>query len=148
VLTGVLFALAAATAWAGYILLSASTGRRFSGSSGLVLAMCVGSVLVAPVAVISGGRALLKPVVLGAGLVIGLLSSVIPYRFELETLRRVPARVFGIWMSLEPAVAALVGVVLLSQALSVPQWIAICCVVVASAGAALGEGRSAAAPQA
>jgi len=148
VLTGVLFALAAATAWAGYILLSASTGRRFSGSSGLVLAMCVGSVLVAPVAVISGGRALLKPAVLGAGLVIGLLSSVIPYRFELETLRRVPARVFGIWMSLEPAVAALVGVVLLSQALSVPQWIAICCVVVASAGAALGEGRSVAAPQA
>ncbi len=148
VLTGVLFALAAATAWAGYILLSASTGRRFSGSSGLVLAMCVGSVLVAPVAVISGGRALLKPAVLGAGLVIGLLSSVIPYRFELETLRRVPARVFGIWMSLEPAVAALVGVVLLSQALSVPQWIAISCVVVASAGAALGEGRSAAAPQA
>jgi len=105
-------------------------------------------VLVAPVAVISGGRALLKQAVLGAGLVIGLLSSVIPYRFELETLRRVPARVFGIWMSLEPAVAALVGVVLLSQALSVPQRIAICCVVVASAGAALGEGRSAAAPQA
>jgi inner membrane transporter RhtA len=148
VLTGMLFALAAATAWAGYILLSASTGRRFSGSSGLVLAMGLASVIVAPAAVISGGRALLKPAVLGAGLAIGLLSSVIPYRFELETLRRVPARVFGIWMSLEPAVAALVGVVLLSQALSMPQWIAICCVVVASAGAALGEGRSAAAPQA
>jgi inner membrane transporter RhtA len=148
VLTGMLFALAAATAWAGYILLSASTGRRFSGSSGLVLAMGVASVVVAPTALISGGRALLKPVVLGAGLVIGLLSSVIPYRFELETLRRVSARVFGIWMSLEPAVAALVGVVLLSQALSVQQWLAICCVVIASAGAALGEGRSAAAPQA
>ena len=148
VLTGMLFALAAATAWAGYILLSASTGRRFSGSSGLVLAMGLASVIVAPAAVISGGRALLKPAVLGAGLAIGLLSSVIPYRFELETLRRVSARVFGIWMSLEPAVAALVGVVLLSQALSMPQWIAICCVVVASAGAALGEGRSAAAPQA
>ncbi len=148
VLTGMLFALAAATAWAGYILLSASTGRRFGGSSGLVLAMGVASVVVAPTALISGGRALLKPVVLGAGLVIGLLSSVIPYRFELETLRRVSARVFGIWMSLEPAVAALVGVVLLSQALSVQQWFAICCVVIASAGAALGEGRSAAAPQA
>ncbi len=148
VLTGMLFALAAATAWAGYILLSASTGRRFGGSSGLVLAMGVASVVVAPTALVSGGRALLKPVVLGAGLVIGLLSSVIPYRFELETLRRVSARVFGIWMSLEPAVAALVGVVLLSQALSVQQWFAICCVVIASAGAALGEGRSAAAPQA
>jgi inner membrane transporter RhtA len=148
VLTGMLFALTAATAWAAYILLSASTGRRFSGSSGLVLAMGFASVIVAPAAVISGGRTLLKPAVLGSGLAIGLLSSVIPYRFELETLRRVSARVFGIWMSLEPAVAALVGVLLLSQALSVPQWIAICCVVIASAGAALGEGRSAAAPQA
>ena len=148
VLTGMLFALTAATAWAGYILLSASTGRRFSGSSGLVLAMGIGSLVVAPSALLSGGRALLKPAVLGVGLAIGLLSSVIPYRFELETLRRVSARVFGIWMSLEPAVAALVGVLLLSQALSAPQWIAICCVVVASAGAALGEGRSAAAPQA
>jgi inner membrane transporter RhtA len=148
VLTGVLFALTAATAWAGYILLSASTGRRFSGSSGLVLAMGIASLVVAPAAVIGAGRALLKPAVLGAALAIGLLSSVIPYRFELETLRRVSAGVFGIWMSMEPAVAALVGLVLLSQALSAPQWIAICCVVVASAGAALGEDRSATAPQA
>src|SRR5258707_4919519 len=105
VLTGVLFALAAATAWAGYILLSASTGRRFSGSSGLVLAMCVGSVLVAPVAVISGGRALLKADVLGARLGIELLSSVIPYRFELETLRRGPARGFRHLISPVPPVA-------------------------------------------
>jgi inner membrane transporter RhtA len=148
VLTGVLFALTAAAAWACYILLSAATGRRFSGSSGLVLAMTIASLTIAPAAVFSAGRALLKPTVLAAGLVIGMLSSVIPYRFELETLRRVPARIFGIWMSLEPAVAALVGVVLLSQALSVPQWIAICCVVVASAGAALGEDNAAAAPQA
>ena len=91
---------------------------------------------------------LLKPAVLGTRLAIGLLSSVIPYRLELETLRRVSARAFGIWMSLEPAVAAVVGVVLLSQALSVPQWIAIGCVVVASAGAAMGENRETAVPQA
>jgi len=148
VLYGVLFALTAAAAWACYILLSAATGRRFSGSSGLVLAMAIASVVIAPVAVISAGRALLKPVVVGAGLAIGLLSSVIPYRFELETLRRVPPRVFGIWMSLEPAVAALVGVLMLSQALSVQQWLAIGCVIVASAGAALGASRSATAPQA
>ena len=146
VLPGVLFALTAAACWACYIVASAATGRRFGGGSGLVVAMAVASVLVAPVAVISAGRALLRPAVLGAGVAIGLLSSVIPYRFELETLRRVPTRVFGIWMSLEPAVAALVGVALLSQALSVPQWLAIGCVIVASAGAARGGGATA--PQA
>ena len=148
VVTGVLFALAAATSWACYIMLSAATGKRFGGPSGLVIAMVVAAVLVAPVAVVSAGSELLKPAALGTGVAIGLLSSVIPYRFELETLRRVSARVFGIWMSLEPAVAALVGVALLSQALSLPQWIAIGCVVVASAGAALGENRPAPAPQA
>ena len=145
---GVLFALAAAASWACYIMLSAATGRRFGGSSGLVIAMAVGSLVVTPPAVLSAGRALLRPAVLAAGLAIGLLSSVIPYRFELETLRRVPPRVFGIWMSLEPAGAALVGVVMLSQSLTVPQWLAIGCVIVASAGAALGAGRGSTAPQA
>jgi inner membrane transporter RhtA len=146
--TGVIFALIAASAWAAYILLSASTGRRFSGSSGLVIAMAIASLVITPAAVASAGRSLLKPAVLASGLAIGLLSSVIPYRFELETLRRVPARVFGIWMSLEPSVAALVGVVMLSQALSVQQWLAIGCVIVASAGAALGTSRPVTAPQA
>jgi inner membrane transporter RhtA len=147
-LTGVLFALAAAASWACYIVLAAATGRRFSGSAGLVIAMVLGAIVITPVALISAGGALIKPSVLGAGLAIALLSSVIPYRFEIEALRRVQARVFGIWMSLEPAVAALAGVALLSQALSVPQWIAIGCVVVASAGAALGEDKAPAAPQA
>jgi inner membrane transporter RhtA len=146
VLAGVAFALAAATSWACYIILSAATGRRFRGSSGLVVAMVVASLVVTPPALISAGRALLRPAVIGVGAAIGVLSSVIPYRFELETLRRVPPRVFGIWMSLEPAVAAVVGVVLLSQALSVPQWLAIGCVIVASAGAAFGGGATA--PQA
>ncbi len=140
--TGVGFALVAGASWAAYILLSASTGRRFAGASGLTVAMAVASVVIAPVAVASAGAALLRPAVLAAGLAIGLLSSVIPYRFELETLRRVPPRVFGIWMSLEPAVAAGVGFVLLGQALAAAQWIAICCVIVASAGAALGAGRA------
>ena len=147
-LTGVLFALAAATSWACYIMLSAATGRRFSGSSGLVIAMGIAAIIVTPVAVVSAGRALFTPAVLGTGVAVGLLSSVIPYRFELETLRRVSARAFGIWMSLEPAVAAVVGVVLLSQTLSAPQWIAIGCVVVACAGAALGETEKATVPQA
>lgn len=145
---GVVYALISAASWASYILLSASTGRRFSGSSGLAIAMVIGAVAVTPVAVASAGATLFRPSVLVAGLGIGLLSSVIPYRFEMETLRRVPARVFGICMSLEPAVAALVGVVLLSQALSAAQWLAIGCVMAATAGAALGAAASVGVPQA
>lgn len=128
----------AAASWAAYILLSRSTGRRFSGSSGLVIAMVVAAVVVTPVAV-AGGRHLLRPAELAGGLVVGLLSSVIPYRLELEALRRIPARVFGIWMSLEPAVAAMVGLILLGQHLSWLQWLAIGCVTAACAGAARGS---------
>jgi len=140
-LAGVVFALVAAATWAAYILLSRSTGQRFGGSSGLVIAMLVAAVVVTPAAIADSGPALLRPGVLAAGLGIGLLSSVIPYRLELEALRRVPARVFGIWMSLEPAVAALVGLIVLGEALAARQWLAIACVTVASAGAARGSPR-------
>jgi inner membrane transporter RhtA len=146
-LAGVLFALAAAAAWAAYILLSRSTGRRFSGSSGLVIAMLVAAVVVTPPAVAAGGGALWHPEVVLAGLAIGLLSSVIPYRLELEALRRIPARIFGIWMSLEPAVGALVGLVVLSQSLAARQWLAIACVTVACGGAARGAARASDVPQ-
>ncbi len=137
---GLLFALAAAVSWAVYILLSAATGRRFPGSSGLTLAMAVAALAVTPAGLVAGGRSLLRPSVLGIGAVIGLLSSIIPYSLELEALRRVPAKVFGIWMSVEPAVAALVGLVMLGQSLSLAEWGAIGCVTVASAGAALSAG--------
>jgi len=147
-LAGLAFALLAAACWAVYILLSAATGRRFPGSSGLAIAMGVAAVVVTPVGIIAGGRALLRPAVLGAGLGIGLLSSIIPYSVELEALRRVPAKVFGIWMSLEPAVAALVGLVMLGQSLAGREWAAIGCVVVASAGAAWGSRRPAPPPEA
>jgi inner membrane transporter RhtA len=139
---GIGFALLAAACWAAYILLSRATGRRFSGSSGLVIAMVVAAALVTGPAIAQAGPAIVHPAPVAEGLAIGLLSSVIPYRFELEALRRIPAGVFGIWMSLEPAVAALVGLILLGEALTAWQWIAICLVVVASAGAA----RAGAAP--
>jgi inner membrane transporter RhtA len=134
---GLLFALAAAASWAIYILLSAATGRRFPGSSGLTVAMGVAALAVTPAGLLAGGRSLLRPGVLATGAAIGLLSSIIPYSLELETLRRVPPKVFGIWMSLEPAIAALVGLVMLGQSLSLLEWAAIGCVTVASAGAAL-----------
>jgi inner membrane transporter RhtA len=136
---GVGFGLAAAASWAAYILLSRATGRRFSGSAGLGIAMVVAALVVTPPAAVAAGRAMFRPGVLLIGLAVGLLSSVIPYRLELEALRRVPARVFGIWMSLEPAVAALAGLVILGQALTLRQWLATGCVMIASAGAARGD---------
>jgi inner membrane transporter RhtA len=139
---GVVFALVAAACWAAYILLSASTGRRFRGSSGLAIAMAIAAIVVTPAAAVPGSAGhdgvLLRPGVLATGVAVGLLSSVIPYRLELEALRHVPARIFGIWMSLEPAAAALAGLALLGEALVPREWAAIACVMAACAGAARG----------
>jgi inner membrane transporter RhtA len=135
-LAGVLFAGLAGACWAAYIVLSSATGRRFPGSAGLAIAMVISAVIVTPPALVSGGSAMFRPAVLVTGAAIGVLSSVIPYRLELESLRRMPMRLFGVWMSMEPAVAALIGLALLSQHLSLAEWLAICCVMVACAGAA------------
>jgi inner membrane transporter RhtA len=135
-LAGVLFAGLAGACWAAYIVLSSATGRRFPGSAGLAIAMVVSAVIVTPPALVAGGGAMFRPAVLAAGVAIGILSSVIPYRLELEALRRMPMRLFGVWMSMEPAVAALIGLVLLGQHLSLAEWLAIGCVMVACAGAA------------
>jgi inner membrane transporter RhtA len=143
-LVGLGFALLAAAAWAAYIILSRATGRRFPGTSGLTIAMLVAAIILVPAGVAAGGQALLRPGILAVGLGIGLLSSIIPYSLEMEALRRVPARVFGIWMSLEPAVAALVGLVMLGETLAVSEWAAIVCVMIACAGAARGGGAQSA----
>ena len=134
-LVGVLFALLAGAAWAAYILLSASTGRRWPGISGLAVASVVGAVALAPPALVEAGPDLLDAKVLVLGVAIGLLSSVIPYSFELKALRRIPPRVFGVLMSLEPAAAALAAMALLGEFLTPVQWTALACVVVASVGA-------------
>ncbi len=141
-LVGVACALVSAAGWAGYILLATATGQRFSGPSGLVIAMCVAAVLVTAPGVVAGAPRMFRPPVLAVGVAIGLLSSVIPYWLEFEALRRVPARVFGVWMSVQPAVAALIGLVMLGQRLSLAEWAGICCVVAASAGAARGALRA------
>jgi threonine/homoserine efflux transporter RhtA len=150
-LAGVAWALVAAAGWAAYILLSASTGRRFPGSSGLAIALVIAAVAVTPTAAVGaagrGGTAdPLRLAVLGTGVAAGLLSSVIPYQLEMETLRRIPARIFGIWMSLEPAIAALVGLLLLGQSLAPREWAAIGCVIAACAGAARGDASAPPAP--
>jgi inner membrane transporter RhtA len=132
---GVLFALLAGAAWAAYILLSAQTGRRWPGITGLAVASLVGALTLAPPAVLEAGADLLQPRVLILGVAIGLLSSVIPYSLELIALRRIPPRLFGILMSLEPAAAALAAMLLLSEFLTPPQWLAMACVIIASIGA-------------
>jgi len=134
-LTGILFALAAAVCWASYILLSAALGRHTSDGGGLALGMVLAAAVVIPVGIADTGTALLQPWVLLVGLGIALLSSVVPYSLELEALRRIPPKVFGVLMSLEPAVAALVGLLVLGEALGLVQWLAILLVVTASAGA-------------
>jgi inner membrane transporter RhtA len=131
---GVAFALLAATMWAFYILLAERTGRLFPGGSGLALAMVVGALVIAPFGLAQGGGELLRPDLLAAGAAVALASSVIPYSLDLEALRRLPANVFGVLMSLEPAVAALAGLVVLGQELEAREWAAILLVVVASAG--------------
>jgi inner membrane transporter RhtA len=132
---GVGFALLAAVAWAGYILLSAQTGRRWPGLTGLAIASVVGAIVLAPPAILEAGSRMLNPTVLALGVGVGLLSSVIPYSFELIALRRIPPRVFGILMSLEPAAAAIAGMLVLGEFLTLIQWLAMACVVIASIGA-------------
>jgi inner membrane transporter RhtA len=134
-LAGVGFALLSAAGWAAYILLSRASGQRMPGSSGLVIAMCVAAAGVTGPGLAAGGAAMFRPAVLASGAAIGLLSSVIPYWLEFQALRRVPARVFGVWMSMQPAVAAVIGLLLLGQRLSAAEWAGICCVAVASGGA-------------
>lgn len=133
--SGFLFALAAGTCWGLYILLGAALGRHTTEGRGLALGMTVAALVAVPFGAVDSGRALLRPGVLATGLGVAMLSSVIPYTLDLEALRKLPPRVFGILMSLEPAMAALIGLIVLRESLHATQWIAVLCVVAASAGA-------------
>ena len=139
---GIALALLAGLFWAAYILLSARTGRAFPSASGLALAMAIGTVALAPVGIAGGGSALLEPELLAIGFAVAMLSSAIPYALELEALRRLPTRVFGILLSLEPAMAALMGFVILGEGLRARDAVAIVLVATASAGASLTTGRA------
>jgi inner membrane transporter RhtA len=138
---GLVLAATAGFFWALYILLGVRVGQAFTGATGLAPAMALGAILVAPWGIISAGHHLRDPQLVGAGVGVGLLSSALPWSLEIEAMRRLPPRVFGIVLSLEPAVAALVGFVFLHEHLRVRAWIAIVLVVGASAGA-LGRRRS------
>jgi inner membrane transporter RhtA len=133
---GVAFALLAGALWGTYIIVNARVGQAFEGGTGLALAMCVSSVVILPFGIAQGGSQLLEPRSLALGAAVGLLSSAIPYSFELEALRRIRPSVFGVLMSIEPAMAALAGFIVLGQNLSTRQLLGMALVVVASVGAA------------
>jgi inner membrane transporter RhtA len=141
-LLGAVLALTAGGFWGAYILLSARVGGRSEGLGGLAVAMAISAVLLAPAGLAAGAGEMGSAGVLARGLAIGVLSSAIPYALEIEALRRLPNAVFGVMMSLEPGVAALVGFIALDQGLALSEAVAIALVVAASAGAL----RSAATP--
>ncbi|MEP7020648.1 MAG: EamA family transporter [Pseudonocardiales bacterium] len=138
---GVLLALVAGACWAAYILLSKRVGASFAALDGLAIALAVGTVLVLPAGIAQGGTALTHPGVLAGGLAVALLSSLIPYSLEIVALRRLKASTFGLLMSLEPAMAALAGVIVLSQHLTGVLLVALVLVVTASVGTTI-TGRS------
>jgi inner membrane transporter RhtA len=137
-LPAVAFALAAAGAWAAYILLNRRMGASGGGLPGLCLATVVGAVVALPAGAGSAGAALVRPGVAAAGLAVGVRSSAMPYRLDLLALRRLPTAVFGVLTSLNPVAAALAGFVVLGDRLSAAALAGMAGVVIASAGAVAG----------
>lgn len=134
---GVALALAAGGCWAAYIVLGGRLSRELHGSAAVSVGMLVASIAVLPFALSSGGLAAFTPRLLPPAIGVAVLSSALPYTLEMHALRLLPERTFSILMSLEPAVAALCGLLLLGERLTLPQWIAVVLVIAASAGATL-----------
>jgi inner membrane transporter RhtA len=144
-LSGLALALLAGFCWAGYILASALVGRTLPGTDGLPIALAVGTLIALPFGA-SGASAIFdRPALLVPALAVALLSSVVPYGAELSALRRIPTRVFGILMSLEPAAAAVAGLLFLDQQLHTREIAALLMVSAASAGVTL-TGRASKVP--
>ncbi len=133
--TGIVLALVAGFFWGAYILIGTRLGVESSGGSLLTVAMVISTVFCLPPALVGGVGSLFTPEVLAVGLAVGLLSAAIPFSLEFEAMRRLPSNVFGVMMSIEPAVAALIGFIVLGQGVGLTQAAAIALVVAASAGA-------------
>jgi inner membrane transporter RhtA len=134
---GIILALLAGIFWGIYILLNVQIGSRFTGGTGLSLSMLIAAILSAPMGIIDGGTHLIVPHTLLIGVGVALLSTVIPFSLELEALRRLPSRVFGILMSIEPAMATLLGFLILKQTIDLREILAIVLIIAASIGVAL-----------
>ena len=133
---GIALAALAGVFWALYILIGVRVARAWAGASGLAVAMPLACVIALPFGIVTGGSRLFETRSLAFGAAVGLLCSALPWSLELEAMRRLPTHVFGVLMSIEPAVAALSGFIFLGQHLRGRQIAAILLVIVASAGAA------------
>ena len=141
-LAGIALAAAAGACWAAYILLSGRAGARFAGLDGIAISMAVAAVLAVPLGLTAPAASMLRPEVLALGLGVAVLSSALPYSLELVALRSLAPGVFGVLLSLEPAAAALAGLVVLGQRLHADQLVGMAAVVAAGV-LVLGRGRSA-----
>ncbi len=139
---GVVLAFAAGCCWAAYIVLGGRLSRVLSGGAAVAAGMLVATIVVMPFTVAAGGLANLTPGRFAAGVGVALLSSAIPFTLEMIALKEIPARTFGILMSLEPGAAALAGFIVLHEILSPTQWLAVALVITASAGSTLTNRRT------
>jgi inner membrane transporter RhtA len=139
---GVALAFAAGVCWATYIVLGKRLSHMLPGGAAVSTGMMVGALAVVPFAAAAGGFARVTPGRFAAGVGVALLSSAVPYTLEMIALKALPARTFGILMSLEPAVAALVGLLFLGEFLSLTQWMAVALVIAASAGSTITARRA------
>jgi inner membrane transporter RhtA len=137
---GVMYALAAGAGWALYIVLGKKAGAAY-GADAVTLGTSIGALLAIPFGIVHAGSALLSRTLLPYALGVAVLSSALPYSLEMVALTRLPARTFSTLLSLEPAIAAMAGVALLSERLSLLQWLAIATIIVAAAGTALSVRR-------
>ena len=140
-LFGASMALLAGAFWAGYIVLGSRTSAVLEGSQAVTIGMIFATLVILPFGIAGGGLANFKPDMILPGLALALFSSAIPFSLEIYALKHIPAKTFSILMSLEPAVAAICGVIFLKEFLSVSEWIAVALVVIASAGATLTKGQ-------
>jgi len=137
---GIAFALGAGTCWAVYIVVGQRVADRI-GAFATPMGMLVAALLVTPVGISVAGSSLLNPEWMLAGLGIALLSSAIPYSLEMYSLKHLPKQTFSILLSLEPAVGALAGWLVLSEQLSAQQLCAIGLIMLASMGSAMTAGQ-------
>jgi inner membrane transporter RhtA len=133
--TGVMLALGAGVCWAIYIVLGQKAGQDHGGLAA-VLGVLIAATLVTPVGIAHAGTSLITLALLPMALAVGILSSAVPYTLEMFALRRLPTHTFGILMSLEPALAAVTGFLLMDETLAPLHIGAIVIIVLASAGAA------------